>query len=310
MFRKQDAFLLLTSYATMALGIFLPELAVPLRAVPMGCVMFLLLLSFLAVDLAQVLRCALAAPLDTVRLLVVKCLVLPVAAFALYHTFWPDYQLAALLVAGASTAVLAPFFARLFRADVGLTAAGVILSSLLLPFTLPPLVAALAGEQLQVGVAVMAQMLAVMIFVPALAGRACVRWLPRPADWLLQRSYPLSLLAVALTNLGVFSRYSHYFLQNPALALQAMAAGTLLVAVVILLGPLLFRGTSPEFRATALVCTLFPNYILILAFSGQFFGPAEATFAATYSVPFFLQVLVLRRLIGVPGNAAVESQAE
>lgn len=300
MLRKQDALLLVTTYATMLLGILLPGLATPLRAVPMACVMFLLLLSFLAVDLAQVLRCALNAPLDTLRLLAVKCLLLPVAVFALYHYCWPDYRLAALLVAGASTAVLAPFFARLFQADVGLTAAVVILSSLLLPFTLPPLVAGLAGQNLQVGVGAMIQMLALMVFVPALAGRACIRWLPRPADWLLQRSYPLSLLAVALTNLGVFSRYSHYFMQNAALALEAMAAGTLLVAVVLLAGPLLFRGTRPEFRATALVCTVFPNYILILAFSGQFFGPAEATFAATYSVPFFLQVLVLRKLIGEP----------
>ena len=70
--------------------------------------------------------------------------------------------------------------------------------------------------------------------------------------------------------------------------------------MVLLLGPLLFRGAAQEFRATALVCTVFPNYILILAFSGQFFGPAEAIFAATYSVPFFLQVLVLRKLIGEP----------
>ncbi len=82
------------------------------------------------------------------------------------------------------------------------------------------------------------------------------------------------------------------------------------MAVVLLAGPLLFRGTKPEFRATALVCTLFPNYILILAFSGQFFGPAEATFAATYSVPFFLQVLVLRKLIGVSGAATAKTQAE
>ena len=298
MFRKQDALLLITSFATMALGIFLPGLAVPLKQVPMACVMFLLLLSFLAIDLGQVLRRTLDAPLVTVRLLAIKCLLLPVGAFVLYHYCWPDYQLAALLVAGASTAVLAPFFARLFEADAGLTAALVILSSLLLPFTLPPLVASLAGKSLQVSVIAMIEMLALMIFAPALAGRACQRWLPRPAEWLLQRSYPLSLLAVALTNLGVFSRYSHYFLHNAALALEAIAAGSLLVAVVLLFGPVLFRGTPPQLRATALVCTVFPNYILILAFSGQFFGPVEATFAATYSVPFFLQVLVLRKLIG------------
>lgn len=298
MFRKKDALLLVTSYATMALGILLPELAGPLRSVPMACVMFLLLLSFLAVNLGQVIRCARRSPFNTLRLLVVKCLVLPLAAFALYHTFWPDYALAALLMAGASTAVLAPFFARLLQADVGLTTAGVILSSLLLPFSLPPLVALLAGESLQVSALVMVQMLALMIFVPALAGRACVRWLPRPAEWLLQRSYPLSLLAVALTNLGVFSRYSHYFLQNAALALEAMAAAALLVTVVLLAAPVLFRGRMAEFRAAALVCTAFPNYILILAFSGQFFGPQEATFAATYSIPFFLQVLVLRQMIG------------
>lgn len=299
MFRKKDAILLLTSYGTMALGIFLPQIADPLRYAPVGFVMLLLLLSFLAIDVRGLLTHALKAPVVTLGLLMVKTVLMPLAVYGIFHLAWPGYELAALLVAGASTAVLAPFFANLFDADVVLTAAVVILSSLLLPFTLPPLVWGLAGKAMQVGVLPMVQMLALMIFVPALSGRVCARWLPRTTEWLLGNSYPLSLLAVGLTNLGVFSRYSEYFLKTPQQALEAMAAGSLMVACLMTLAGWYCRRMEPVVRSTSLVCLLFPNYILILAFSCQFFGPQEATFAATYSVPFFLQLLFLRKVGGL-----------
>jgi BASS family bile acid:Na+ symporter len=301
MFRKQDAILLLVSFSSMALGVFLPRLAGPLTYAPMSLVMFLLFLSFLSVDLRRILAPALSAPFGTALLLLGRTVLLPVAGFFLFHLIWPKYELAALVMAGASTAVLAPFFSSLLKADVLLTAAIVILSSLLLPFTLPPLVAALSGQTLSVSLLPMMSMLAMMIFVPALAGQACTRWLPGLADWLVGRNFPLALIAIGVTNVGVFSRYSGYFLQSPALALEALLAGSLLVVAIMLVGPWPFRRMEPAFRATALVCTVFPNYILILAFSSQFFGPTEATFAATYSIPFFLQLLPLRRLLGRQG---------
>jgi BASS family bile acid:Na+ symporter len=296
MFRKKDALLLLTSYGTMALGIFLPQLARPLWYAPMTFVMVLLLLSFLAIDMRGLVTYTLKAPLTTAGLLVAKTVLMPLLIYGLFHFLWPGYALAGLLVAGASTAVLAPFFANLFGADIVLTAGVVILSSLVLPFTLPPLVAVLAGQTMEVALMPMVRMLALMIFVPALLGRACARWLPRTTDRLLGVSYPLSLFAVGITNVGVFSRYSGFFLKEPVQALEAMAAGGVMVAVLMFLMAPVCRRLHAGLRATAPVCLLFPNYILILAFSCQFFGPVEATFAATYSVPFFLQLVFLRKI--------------
>ncbi|MEZ4600561.1 MAG: hypothetical protein R2940_12305 [Syntrophotaleaceae bacterium] len=297
MFRKQDMILLLVSFSSMAMGVFLPALARPLTYAPMSLVMFLLFLSFLSVDLRRILRPVLSAPVGTGLLLIGKCVLLPVGAYALFHLFWPKFALAALLLAGASTAVLAPFFSNLLKADVLLTASIVIMSSLLLPFTLPPLVAVLSGETMTVSLIPMMSMLAMMIFVPALAGQACTRWLPDLTRWFLGHHFPLALIAIGVTNIGVFSRYSRYFLETPLLALEALAAASLLVVLVLLISPwpLLLAGSA--FRDTALICTVFPNYILILAFSSQFFGPVEATFAATYSIPFFLQLLPLRRFL-------------
>ncbi len=297
MFRQREVILLVCSFSTMALGVFLPRLAGPLAWAPMTFVMFLLFLSFLSIDVRRILSHTLTTPVATALVLVGKIILLPISSYFLFHLFWPRYELAALLMAGASTAVLAPFFSALLQADVLLTAGIVILSSLLLPFSLPPLVAALSGRTLDVGVLPMMKMLAMMVFIPALLGQACTRRLPRTAGWLLGRRYPLSLLAIGITNIAVFSRYSGYFVRNPALALEAVLAGSLLVVWVLLCGPLAFFRTGPSFRATALVCTVFPNYILILAFSSQFFGPVEATFAAVYSIPFFLQLLPLRRLL-------------
>jgi BASS family bile acid:Na+ symporter len=297
MFRKQDAILLLVSFTSMALGVFLPGLARPLTYAPMSLVMFMLFLSFLSVDLRRILVPAMSAPAGTAVLLIGKNLVLPVIGFLVFHLCWPKYELAALLMAGASTAVLAPFFSSLLKADVLLTASVVIMSSLILPFSLPPLVSALSGHTMSVSLLPMMAMLAVMVFIPALAGQACTHWLPDTANWLLRHHFPLALLAIGVTNIGVFSRYSKYFLANPALALEALLAACLLVALILLIVPWSFLRTEPAFRSTALICTVFPNYILILAFSSQFFGPVEATFAATYGIPFFLQVLPLRRLV-------------
>ena len=112
MFRKKDAILLLTSYGTMALGIFLPQLADPLRYAPVGFVMLLLLLSFLAIDVRGLLTHALKSPLATAGLLVVKTVLMPLAVYVLFHFTWPGYELAALLVAGASTAVLGALFCQ------------------------------------------------------------------------------------------------------------------------------------------------------------------------------------------------------
>lgn len=297
MFRRREIILLVCSFSTMALGVFLPELAGPLAWAPMTFVMFLLLLSFLSIDVRRILSHSLATPVATALVLAGKTLLLPISSYFLFHFLWPRYELAALLMAGASTAVLAPFFSAMLQADVLLTAGIVILSSLLLPFSLPPLVAVLSGRTLEVGVLSMMEILAMMVFIPALLGQACTRWLPRCADWLVDRRYPLSLMAIGITNIGVFSRYSEYFVQNPALALEAAVAGSLLVVWVLLCGPLAFYRAQPSFRATALICTVFPNYILILVFSSQFFGPVEATFATVYSIPFFLQLLPLRRLL-------------
>ena len=299
MFRRQDLLLLLITFSSMAAGVFVPQWAEPLRYAPMGFVMFLLFLSFLSIDLGRLVGHARQAPWPTVRLLVAKLVALPLISWLLFRLFWPRYALAALIMGGASSAVLSPFMAALLAADVVLTAAVVILSSLALPFTLPPLVALLSGQVMEVDLAAMIRMLAMMIFIPALMGRAGARWLPGPTSWLSGRTLPLSMLSIAVTNVGVFSRYSGYFRDNPGLALEAWLAGCLLTAVIMALGLLVFRRQAPPFRTTAMVCTVFPNYILILAFSSQFFGPVEATFAATYSIPFFLQLLPLRKFLTV-----------
>lgn len=297
MFRKQDAILLLVSFSSMALGVFLPQLADPLTYAPMILVMFLLFLSFLNIDLKQILAPALSAPGGTVLLLLGKTIILPTAAFFVFHFCWPKYELAVLLMAGASTAVLAPFFSSLLKANVVLTAAIVILSSMLMPFTLPGLVAILSGKTLTVSFLPMMIMLAIMVFFPAFGGQACTRWLPAVTGWLIRHNFPLALMAIGVTNVGVFSRYSGYFLDNPSLALEALIAGSVLVVANLLAGYLPLKSMKPSFRSTAMVCIAFPNYILILVFSSQFFGPTEATFAATYSIPFFLQLLPLRSLL-------------
>ena len=79
----------------------------------------------------------------------------------------------------------------------------------------PPLVALLFGQAMDLSIASMMRLLALVVFVPRCARRSsrrCRRG--RPGGWSRASTHSRSLLFAA-TNLGVFSQYSDFFFGNP-----------------------------------------------------------------------------------------------
>jgi len=292
--RRNDLLLLLVLALSISAGILIPEWGRPFQPLLTGCMMGLLFLSFLSIETADVGRTLKRSVRSVVMLSVLKLLVVPVTVYFIFLAVLPSYALAALLLSGISTGVVAPFISNLVGGDSVLVLALVVVTSLLAPFTLPALVKVLASRHMEVPLLPMIRLLVLVVFIPMLAAEALRRFAPRPASAVRQRTFPLSLAFFTAINLGVFSRYAGYFRQEPGQLLLAVGAALLLGGLFLLAGLLLYRHRSPEVQAAAAVSLANMNNVLVIVFASRFFGPLEPTLAAMYMFPFFGLIVPLR----------------
>ena len=152
----------------------------------------------------------------------------------------------------------------------------------------------LLGQAMDLSIAGMMRMLALVVFVPAVCSEIVKKVSPRTAGRLVARQYALSLLLFAATNLGVFSQYFDFFFGNPVTLLLAAGAAFLLAGIYLVAGiAASWRWELPD-QLAAVISIGTMNKILVIVFSAHFFTPLEPTTAAVYTVPFWLLVLPLR----------------
>jgi bile acid:Na+ symporter, BASS family len=292
--RWKDIVLLGVTFGSMAVGVLLPGLCAPFQPYPVACMMLLLFLSFLSIRVADVREEVLREWKRIGWFMVYRLVLLPVAVALLFRAVWPEYSLAALLLTGVSTGAVAPFFAILLQANTGFVLVMTVASSLLVPFTLPPLVGLLFGQAMELSVASMMRLLALVIFVPVVGSETLKKVSPRLSQHLVRRQFALSLVLFAATNLGVFSRYAEFFFGNPRMLWLSAGAAFLLAGIYLVAGiAAAWRWELPDQLAAAISLGIM-NMILVIVFSAHFFTPLEPTTAAVYTIPFWLLVLPLR----------------
>jgi BASS family bile acid:Na+ symporter len=140
----------------------------------------------------------------------------------------------------------------------------------------------------------MLQMLATVIFVPIVIVEFIRYLLPRLVAPILKIQFPVSLLAFALINLGVFYRYAPFFKKEPSVIVMATLVGLVLATIYCVVGISFFRKGSLENQLAGAVMLGNLNNVLVIVFSSQFFGPVEPLVAAMYMIPFFVIVIPLR----------------
>jgi predicted Na+-dependent transporter len=281
MFSPRDFLLLAVSFGSLLIGVLAPGVCAPLQPYPVVFMMLLLFLSFLSIRISQIW--------DTFRMIL-----FPVAVTLLFRLIWPAYSLSALLLAGISTGAVAPFFANLLQANMALVLVVVVASSLLVPFTLPPLVAFLFGHSMEIPLLDMMRLLVMVVFIPLAAAEVLKKAAPRAVDLIRGKQYPLSLILFAMTNLGIFSKFADFFRQNILILMTSISAAFLIGAISIAAGILVaWRWTLPDQLASGISLWIM-NYILVIVFSAQFFSPLEPTVAALYTFPFYAMVIPVR----------------
>ena len=248
--------------------------------------MIFLFFSFLKIEFVKILQDVKKTASTLFILCLFKLILVPAGLYFLCLATWPKYAVPVLLLSGVSTGVVAPFIATLLGASTLLVLMMVVVSSLLLPFTLPALVKFLAGHSVELSFFAMVKYLAMIIFVPA-AVNIFVRYLaPSVSKRLEKIQFPASMVIFGLVNLGVFPQYSSFFVERPGEILEAILVAFILSAVYHIAGFLAAWGLSKEDRLAGATSFAYMNSVLIIIFSAQFSDPLSPMLAVVYTFPF------------------------
>ena len=287
MLRSKDIIMLVTVYVTMAAGILKPGIGEPFQPYLTALIMVFLFLSFMNIRLDEVFRTIQGSWRSMAYLALLKMVALPVVVYLLFSVVFPSYAVAALLLSGISTGVVAPFISNLVKANSPMVLVMVVITSLLAPFTLPTLVKILAGRSIDLSLPAMMRTLSMIVFVPIIAVEVLQRLAPKLIETVKERQFPVTVGFLALVNLAVFSKYARFFRQQPDAILVAALVAVALAALFMLFGLLIsWKSPVPNQLATA-ICMCNINNVLVLVFSSEFFGPLEPTLAAMYLFPFY-----------------------
>jgi len=191
-------------------GILFPstgELFSPYLLVILGLLLFLNLIQLDFQDLISTFQ----RPKFLLILSIVKVIILPVTMYFVTNQIFPKYALSVLLLSGISTGLGAPFVTNYVGGRLSIIVGMVIITSLMVPFILPPLVYVLYNTQFSIPLFDMILLLVISLIVPLLGSGIIKKYLPKLATTINNSSLPLSIILMDLINFTIFSKFSSYF---------------------------------------------------------------------------------------------------
>jgi BASS family bile acid:Na+ symporter len=279
------------------LGVLLPPLAAATRDVVTPVVACLMTLVLLRVDFGQVLG-YLRRPVLVAALLAWVLLASPLIVFALVWLLGAEGPLAAAVVIMATgcAATSSPAFARMVGLDGEISLVVAVLSTLLIPFTAPPLALGLLGIDLAISMGGLMGRLALVVGLPLvislvirrLAGRQRLATYGRSVDGAV-------VLLVVFYGFGVMDGVQAMLLAEPAWVLGGVALAFLGNFGLNLLTSLAFL--KPAGARVALSAGLLSgnrNMALYLAVLPAATDPGILMFFALCQFPLFLSPVLLR----------------
>lgn len=312
-----SATLFLAVTISMTIGVFLPDAGkvfAPYILVWLGGLLFL--------NLIQLNTSRLIATIVSVRqiafLSFIKLVALPLALYTFTSIIYPTISLPVLLLSGISTGLGAPFVANFIGSRLPMIVGMIITTSLAVPFVLPLLVRVLFAAQFTIPIIHMIVLLAAALFCPLLAGWVTKKFLPKTAVFVAQKSLNLSIVFIVLINITLFSEFSALIFHSPFFIVGTILIAFVLFSIYGLVGyaaGFISTGTTSttkfrrrpteaisnaQLERTAaidgLIVMAYINNILVAVFAEQFFGIQTAALAALYNIPYYMGIVILKKL--------------
>ena len=253
--------------------------------------MALLFLSFWRIDFKALSDTSISSLRGLALLVGIKLVFLPVALYGVALLICPDYAIGVLLLSGC-TGVVAPFAATVLRADVTMVLRMVIVTSVIVPFSLPMLVKLLAGARVSVLVG---------YDKPAGSGHFCPHGIGSCAAAVLAGLVRVHRgAAVSFEFVVIYGNQSGCLTPNTSgcffgNACNRYADGCRLLICCWHVAAFPLRWSQRRRMRTGLsrrFSTVIVNNVLVLVFSSDSFGPLSPTLAAMYMFPFFTVIVM------------------
>ena len=277
-------------------GLALPPLAAMLRDTLTITVAGLMTLVLLRIDLKQVLA-YLRRPLLVAALLAWLLIACPLIVYAIVRAVGLDGPLGAAVVIMATgcAATSSPAFARLVGLDASVSLVVAVVSTLLVPFTAPPLALGLLGIDLAISLWSLMGRLALIVGLPLLASLVIRRLVAAPTlgAWSGRIDGTVVLLLV-MYGIGVMDGMQAKLLAEPSWVLGGIALAFL---GNFGLNALTALAMLPAGRSVALAAGLLSgnrNMALYLAVLPAATEPGILLFFALCQFPLFLSPFLLR----------------
>ena len=314
-----SALLFLVVMISMVIGVVLPQFSkifAPYLLIWLGALLFLNLIQLEVSDLVS----AFARPKNIVLLSLIKLVVLPLVLYASTLVIYPSLGLSVLLLSGISTGLGAPFVANFIGSNFTLIVGLIIVTSLAVPFVLPPIVHLLVGSHFSIHLTQMIVLLAAALFTPFLAGWITKKFSTRAAKYVSENSIYFSIVLIMLINMAVFSKISIYFFESHLFVIEMTLIDFLLFGLYGTVGYTLTlvvsrekksitndsKSNTKESKRTAategLIAMAYVNNILVVVFAEQFFGIQSAVLPALYNIPYYIGIIILKKLYSVQAH--------
>jgi bile acid:Na+ symporter, BASS family len=294
--RIKDIVLLIVVFGSMSAGVLWPDETRELGPFLPWFLMGMLFLTFLKVLPAEIWETLRRYAVKLPLLILAKLVVAPVIIYLLAIKLLPAQALGLFLLAGVSTGLSAPFFSGYVGANIPLVLAMTVVTTLLLPLTLPLLVKILMGRELQFDLVGLVGFLTVLIFLPLMVSVFFRRLLPRISGWLDGYSYPISLVLLAAINLGTFGLYTPFLRTHHAEVVLSVLVGSGLAVVLASAGAVLFWSNPARERVAAGGALGWINNVLVIVLGTYFHDPLISVLAALYMVPYYVLIIPLGHL--------------
>lgn len=298
---KDDLTLLAAIAVSTVIGILVPSFGIIFEPHLLVLLGFLLFLNLIKMD-PQELGLQFKKPVPIILFTAIKLFAIPLLLFGVTSIIYPSLAIPVLLLSGISTGLGAPFVINVFERShqLPLVVGMIIASSVVVPFVLPSLVYFLVDvEKFHIPFLDMIILLAEALFLPLFAGWLVKSKVPKIAKKIETSSFFPSVILISLMNLGIYAKFSNYFISEYSFVTTMIIAAFVLFFVYGLIGyftSYIIGKKDKSSRVAAFVIMSYVNNTLVVVFASQFFGTEVAALAAFYNLAYYGLMVPLKKL--------------
>ncbi|MGI9317110.1 MAG: hypothetical protein ACR2QW_07255 [bacterium] len=286
-----------------AIGLLLPDFASFLRPLLYPSLFAIMVFTLIQIDLLKLSHALGRDTLKVAFISAIQMLLVPVAIGLVFRVVAPApvFALPVILVTAAGSMFGTPAIAVLLGFTGRFTLLGVLVSTALLPLSLPLVWMVYTGDMLQMELSTYGFRLFLYIVLPALiawvyrlASRSGIR-LPGEDSMKLGAVIGLAIFAIAIMD-GVTER----LFKEPELVFGLIVLAFVLHFGLFSLTRIFSRSLDPAISVEASLLSAFRNIGLIIAISGPYLPSDFFLFAGVWQIPMYLSPWLFQRFLRFP----------